>query len=72
MDAGILGRAALYLGAGRTKSGDAIEYAVGFSDLKKTGELVDAQEPLLKIHARSEEELAAVLPLISKAIRLES
>lgn len=72
MDAGILGRAALYLGAGRTKTGDAIEYAVGFSDLKKTGELVDAQEPLLKIHARSEEELAAVLPLISKAIRLES
>jgi pyrimidine-nucleoside phosphorylase len=71
MDAGMLGRAALFLGAGRARVEDAIDFAVGFSSLKKIGEKTEAREPLLKIHARTERDLAAVLPLIEEAITVE-
>jgi pyrimidine-nucleoside phosphorylase len=71
MDAGMLGRAALFLGAGRAKAVDAIDFAVGLSELRKIGEQIERHEPLLKVHARAEKDLAAVLPLIEEAIQLE-
>jgi pyrimidine-nucleoside phosphorylase len=71
MDAGMLGRAALFLGAGRAKAVDAIDFAVGLSELRKIGEKIERHEPLLKVHARTEKDLAAVLPLIEEAIQLE-
>ncbi len=54
LDAGRMGRAAVELGAGRHKTTDAIDPAVGFSGLKKTGEPVAKGEPVLWIHAASE------------------
>ncbi len=72
MSAGTLGRAALLLGAGRARTDDAIDFAVGFSQVKKVGEKVEPEEPLLWIHARSEDAVDAVLPLIEKAIALEN
>jgi pyrimidine-nucleoside phosphorylase len=68
MDAGILGRAAVFLGAGRQRSGEAIDFAVGLSQIKKVGEHVNAHEPLLLVHARTDHALASVLPLLEKAI----
>src|ERR1700730_16704390 len=53
MDAELIGRASVLLGAGRQKAGDAIDFAVGFSGIKKTGEHVDVDEPLLFVHARN-------------------
>ncbi len=53
MDAGWIGGAAVQLGAGRHKTTDTINPAVGFSGILKTGERVMKGEPLLWIHAAS-------------------
>ncbi len=71
MDAGVIGRAALFLGAGRAQAADAIDFAVGFSQLRKVGTSVAPNEPLLFVHARQERDLAAVWPLLEEAIVLE-
>ncbi len=71
MDAETLGRAALFLGAGRSRAEDAIDFAVGFSEIKKIGEKVEAHEPMLSIHAREDRGLASILPLLEKGITIE-
>jgi pyrimidine-nucleoside phosphorylase len=71
MDAEAIGRAALFLGAGRARAEDAIDFGVGFSEIKKVGEKVAAEEPLLFVHARDSEGIATVLPLLKKAILIE-
>ncbi len=71
MDAEILGRASVLLGAGRQRSDDAIDFAVGLSQIRKIGEHVAAKEPLLYVHARTDRALTSVLPLLEKAIVIE-
>ena len=71
MDAEVLGRASVFLGGGRHRADDAIDFAVGFSQIKKVGEEVKAHETLLFIHARTDQALASVLPLVEKAIVIE-
>jgi pyrimidine-nucleoside phosphorylase len=71
MDAETIGRASLLLGGGRKAADDTIDFAVGLSGIKKIGERVDAQEPLLFVHARDDHRLASVLPLLEKAIEIE-
>ncbi len=71
MDAEAIGRAALLLGAGRAQAGDAIDFAVGFSRLKKVGEQVEANEPLLFVHARAEAGLTTVQPLLAEGVVIE-
>jgi pyrimidine-nucleoside phosphorylase len=70
MDAGLLGRACLVLGAGRSKATDAIDFAVGVSGVAKTGAFIRAGDPLLVIHARDENSLAQARPLVEQAIVL--
>jgi pyrimidine-nucleoside phosphorylase len=70
MDAELIGRASVLLGAGRQKAGDAIDFAVGFSGIKKIGEHVDVDEPLLIIHARTQQSLQSVTPPLEKAIEV--
>jgi pyrimidine-nucleoside phosphorylase len=67
MDAEAIGRASLLLGGGRQKIDDSIDFAVGFSGIKKAGEQVQVDEPLLLVHARSKATLDLVLPLLEKA-----
>lgn len=71
MNAELIGRAALFLGAGRARAEDAVDFAVGFSEIRKVGETVAAHEPLLFVHAREDQSLASVLPLLEKAIQVE-
>jgi thymidine phosphorylase len=71
MDAESIGRASVLLGAGRQKAGDAIDFAVGLSGLKKIGELVDRDEPLMSIHARNQETLEQVKPMLHTAVSIE-
>lgn len=71
MDAETIGRASVLLGAGRQKAGDAIDFAVGISGLKKIGERVGRNEPLMSIHARSQNALEEVKPMLHKAILIE-
>jgi len=70
MDAELIGRASVLLGAGRQKTGDAIDFAVGISGIKKIGEHVDVDEPLLFVHARNDQTLGSVLPLLENAIEI--
>ncbi|MEO7168300.1 MAG: thymidine phosphorylase [Chthoniobacterales bacterium] len=67
MDAEAIGRAALLLGAGRGCASDAIDFAVGISEIRKPGERIEPGEPLMLVHARSAAQLAAALPLLERA-----
>lgn len=68
LDAETIGRASVFLGAGRAQAHDTIDYAVGFSGIKKIGESVAEGEALLSVHARDEHALASVLPLLEQAV----
>lgn len=70
MDAEAIGRGSVLLGGGRQRADDAVDFAVGFSKIKKTGEKMEAGEPLLLIHARTDAGLRSVLPLVEKAVEL--
>jgi pyrimidine-nucleoside phosphorylase len=68
MDAEAIGRVSLLLGGGRQTADDAIDFAVGLSGIRKIGERVEKGEPLLTVHARSDQALRIVQPLLEKAI----
>jgi pyrimidine-nucleoside phosphorylase len=53
----IVGETAVLLGAGRTRKGDPIDYAVGIIIHRKVGDFVEAGQPLFTIHANSEQRL---------------
>jgi thymidine phosphorylase len=69
-DAGMLGRAAVQLGAGRAKAADAVDPAVGFDLLAVPGDHVAAGAPLIAIHARSTADVDAVRPMLSDALTM--
>lgn len=71
MNAELIGRASVLLGAGRRKAEDAIDFPVGISGIKKIGENIEREEPLLTVHARNEQSLETVLPLLQQAIAIE-
>ena len=71
MDAESIGRASVLLGGGRQKSSDKIDFGVGLSKIKKVGERVDVNEPLLVIHARTQQLLTSILPLLENAVEIE-
>lgn len=70
MDAEPIGCASVLLGAGRRKVDDPIDFAVGFSGIKKVGEQVDLDEPLFVIHARNERSIVNITPLLEKAVEI--
>ncbi len=70
-DAEKIGRSVVLLGGGRQKKGDAIDFAVGISELKKVGEPVEKGGALLQAHARSESDFKMVEPMLSEAITVE-
>jgi pyrimidine-nucleoside phosphorylase len=70
MDAGIIGRASLLLGGGRQKVDDTIDFAVGLSDIKKIGERIEKDEPLLLVHAPSHGALDLALTVLEKAAEI--
>ncbi len=68
MDAESIGRASVLLGGGRQKANDTVDFAVGLSAIKKIGEKVQRDEPVMMVHARDESSLAEVMPLLTKAV----
>jgi thymidine phosphorylase len=66
-DAECIGRASLLLGAGRAKTTDTIDHAVGISDLKKIGEQVEEGEPLCIIHSNGHEDQAQLFQTLETA-----
>ncbi len=55
-----IGLVSMRLGAGRFKKGDPIDHRTGLILQAKVGDYRRADEPLVEIHARSEDEAAAV------------
>ena len=70
VDAESIGRAVLVLGGGRQKTDDRIDYAVGTSGLAKIGDKVEKGQPLVVVHANSEDKLAQAMAYIEKAFSL--
>ena len=62
--------AALRLGAGRAKTEDKVDHAVGVSSLVKIGERVESCEPLCVIHANDEAALIEAKTKLATAIKL--
>ncbi len=69
-DAGLLGRAAVQLGAGRAKAADPVDPAVGFDLLAIPGDRVTVGAPLIAIHARTPDDVAAVRPMLTEALTM--
>ncbi|MDY0145000.1 MAG: thymidine phosphorylase [Kiritimatiellia bacterium] len=70
VDAESIGRAVLMLGGNRQKTDDIIDYAVGTSGLAKIGDKVEAGQPLVVVHANSEDKLAQAMVHIQKAFEI--
>jgi pyrimidine-nucleoside phosphorylase len=68
MDAELIGRACLQLGAGRAKAADPVDFAVGCSAIAKVGATISADAPLITLHARNQDTLNSALSLIENAI----
>ncbi|HEX2852670.1 MAG TPA: thymidine phosphorylase [Opitutaceae bacterium] len=62
--------AALQLGAGRARTEDKVDPAVGISDLVKIGEPVEAGAALCIIHANDAKALAEATAMLAKAISI--
>jgi thymidine phosphorylase len=60
VDVKVLGTAIVELGGGRRQSSDAIDHAVGLSEVAGIGRQIDRGEALAIIHARSKEDAARV------------
>lgn len=72
VDAGMIGQAALQLGAGRAKASDGVDFAVGFDRLVKSGESVHAGQPLCRIHARTAVDFDMAEALFSRAVEIST
>ena len=70
VDAGMVGQAALQLGAGRSKATDGVDFAVGFDRLLKCGEAIHAGQAVCRIHARTAVDFDMAEALIEKAVRI--
>ena len=68
LDAGLIGRAAVALGAGRARAEDAVDPGVGFEILKVAGDRVSAGTPLIRIHANRDADVAAARAALADAI----
>jgi thymidine phosphorylase len=68
IDGRALGLAIIGLGGGRTHPADAIDHAVGLSEVLGPGERVGPDRPFAIVHARTEDELAAAARAIEAAI----
>jgi pyrimidine-nucleoside phosphorylase len=68
LDAALVGRASVALGAGRDRVDEGVDPAVGIMVLVAPGENVAAGEPVLELHYRDRPRLDAALPLAQRAI----
>ena len=68
LDAELVGRATVALGAGRNKVGDPVDHAVGAIVRARVGDTLRAGDPVLDLHYRDEATLAAALDLATRAI----
>lgn len=66
-DAGMIGQAALELGAGRARADDSVDFAVGFDQLAKCGQFLQAGETIARVHARDQSAADGAIAAIRAA-----
>jgi pyrimidine-nucleoside phosphorylase len=71
IDAGLVGRAAVALGAGRDRAEAMVDPAAGIDILAPVGALVAAGEPVFRLRAASEGRLDSARELLQNAVRLD-
>jgi pyrimidine-nucleoside phosphorylase len=69
-DAEALGRAAVFLGAGRLHKGDPVDPAVGFEFLPEIGDRIERGQPVAVVHARDEQHAGEAARRILAAIEV--
>ncbi|MEX1114524.1 MAG: thymidine phosphorylase [Akkermansiaceae bacterium] len=72
VDAGLVGQAALQLGAGRAKASDGVDFAVGFDQIVKCGETIHAGQAVCRIHARTAVDFDMAEAMIEKAVKISA
>ena len=70
VDAGLVGQAALQLGAGRSTASDGVDFSVGFDQLVKCGESIHAGQAVCRIHARTAVDFDMAEAMIEKAVSI--
>ena len=70
IDAGLVGRAAVQLGAGRARAEDTVDPAVGFEIVASSGTFVATGDPVIVVHARRPEDADAVQALLAQAVTI--
>ncbi len=70
VDAELIGKACLVLGAGRQKTDDTIDHAVGIAQMKKPGEAVKKGESLAVIFSRDRKKLEESFPMFGKSFEI--
>ncbi|MFA6961096.1 MAG: thymidine phosphorylase [Opitutaceae bacterium] len=68
VDAMTVALAALRLGAGRVKAEDAVDHAVGLTELVKIGERVQVGDVLAVVHANDEAKLVEAVAAVTAAV----
>jgi len=71
IDAELVGRASVALGAGRDRVEDPVDPAVGILLAAKPGDAVRAGDPVLEVHYRDRGRLEAALRLTGRAITID-
>src|SRR5262245_33161032 len=71
VDAELVGRASVALGAGRDRVEDPVDPAVGIMVRVKPGDAVRAGDPVLEMHYRTRPKLDAALALASRAVSID-
>jgi len=70
LDAELVGRATVALGAGRATVDDVVDPAVGAMILAHPGDELRAGDPIVELHYRRERDLAPALELVGRAIEI--
>lgn len=70
MDTRAIGMAVVGMGGGRRIATDTIDYAVGFDQFIRLGEIADQSKPLAVIHARTEQQWQQAAEELQRAITI--
>jgi thymidine phosphorylase len=70
LDAGLVGRAAVALGAGRSKVGDAVDPAVGAVVRARPGDMVTAGDAVVELHHRDDGRIDEARRLVEQAVTI--
>ncbi len=70
VDAGMIGQAALLLGAGRNRASDSVDHRVGFDQLIKSATSVSSGDLLGRVHAATAEQATNAIRQLLAAIQI--